>query len=153
MKVFSRFNKWLDETDSNTGIWIYNVKVSIQDLGVWCVDNVSCPILNLLWYRPRNWWHYHHYQQPLYAAGEKLMKLNPDVMPDTVSVRTWTRLWLPLVCEVRFMKLNEKVTAGAEMCKKNGDMAVIQCGYCRWLWLYRNHEHYVVIPKGMNKEE
>lgn len=145
MKVFGRFNGWLEETDSTVGIWIYN-------LGVWWLDNVSCPISSLLWYRPREWWCYHHYQRPLYAVGKKLMSLNLEVMPDAISIRTWTRLGMSLVCEIRFMKLDEEITVGSGTVTKNGDMACVNDGKHYWVWLYRNYERYVIAPKGMSKE-
>lgn len=101
----------------------------------------------------KNWWCQHHYINPLYAAGQKLIELNPEIMPDTVSVRTWTRFWRSLVCDVRFKKFDEDITVGPGMVTKNGDTACIKSANICWLWLYRNHDRYVIEPQGMNKEK
>ncbi len=105
------------------------------------------------YHQVRGWWYQHHYINPLYAAGQKLIELNPEIMPDTVSVRTWTRFGRSLVCDVRLKKFDEKITVGCGMVTKNGMSTCIESTKCCWLWLYRNYERYVIEPQGMNKEK
>lgn len=100
----------------------------------------------------KKFWRQHHYINPLYAAGRKLIELNPEIMPATVSIRTWTRFWGSLICDVRFKKFDEKRTAGAGMVTKNGDTAYMESANICWLWLYRNHERYVIKPQGMDPQ-
>ncbi len=101
----------------------------------------------------KKFWRQHHYINPLYAAGQKLIELNLEIIPDTVNVRTWTRFGRSLVCDVRLKKFDEKITVDSGMVTKNGMSTCIQSTKCCWLWLYRNHERYVIEPQGMNKEK
>ncbi|MBN2455409.1 MAG: hypothetical protein JXB29_02555 [Sedimentisphaerales bacterium] len=98
----------------------------------------------------QHWWCCERFARLLFAAHDKLVALNPEVMPDTVRVRTWTRLGLSIEFAVRMIDADEKmVTRGLEPSK---DMGYWHDGRRCWLYFEKHHEYYIIEPRTRAKK-
>lgn len=112
-------------------------------LSVWWSNNVSDRIAGL-----RYWLHNQRYKEPLIMTAKKLEKANPEILPDTVTIHSWFRLWLPVKVAVRMMGPSEKILACVADCLDKPDSRKF-----RWIWLEDGKKETVYVLRGENTYE
>jgi hypothetical protein len=112
-------------------------------VGCWYIDHIGCRITNL-----QVWWcdevHTLHY---LGKATENIIAANYDVLPETIKVYSWRRLWVPILIKVTMVPASGYIWDRAYRLResgKSGNLGFFGAGNVWWVYLVRNNNWYVI---------
>ncbi|MHC4623377.1 MAG: hypothetical protein ACYS4W_05675 [Planctomycetota bacterium] len=97
----------------------------------------------------RGWLHVQWHRRPLIIAAKTLKKKNPEVMPDTIKIRTWIRLYLPVTVTVRMMSPSDKISRSVIELLDKRRWAFESDGRTETVYMSRNlntYKIYIVSP-------
>ena len=142
-KFRMKIDEWLENSDSILALMLYTA-------GAWFDDKIGYPLYSLSYWWIQDFTTCHY----LTKAMRNIKAVGNEVLPDTVKIYSWRRLWWPVMFKVTIVPPFKDVERMAvDVLKTNNDWQMVRSAdYC-WVYLLRNNNFYVIDKVGDGEEK